>query len=147
MAELKRPESALVVIYDHQSRVLLLQRNDDASFWQSVTGTVEENEVPLQTAYRELGEEVGIVLDPAEMRIQDCHTVNQFKIRERWLYRYPPGVTTNTEYVFAVLVDSSTPILLSEHSAYEWLSKEAAIKRVWSETNRLAIAQFVPEPM
>ncbi|MDM7859951.1 dihydroneopterin triphosphate diphosphatase [Alteromonas sp. ASW11-36] len=145
MTQFKRPESALVVIYDNQCRVLLLRRDDDAQFWQSVTGTVEAGEAPIQTAYREVWEEVGIKLDPVNMPIQDCHTVNQFEIRKRWQHRYPPGVTVNTEYVFSVCVDGDLPICLTEHTAYEWLSKDAAVKRVWSETNRLAIAQFVPE--
>ncbi|MEC7360158.1 MAG: dihydroneopterin triphosphate diphosphatase, partial [Pseudomonadota bacterium] len=34
----KKPESALVVLYDQHYRVLLLQRQDDPTFWQSVTG-------------------------------------------------------------------------------------------------------------
>lgn len=145
MTQFKRPESALVVIYDQQCRVLLLQRDDDAQFWQSVTGTIEAGESPIQTAYREVWEEVGVKLDPATMPIQDCHTVNQFEIRKRWQHRYPPGVTVNTEYVFSLCIDSDLPIRLTEHTAYEWLQKDDAIKRVWSETNRLAIAQFVPE--
>jgi len=42
----KRPESVLVVLYDEHHRILLLQRDDDASFWQSVTGTIETGESP-----------------------------------------------------------------------------------------------------
>lgn len=57
----KRPESVLVVIYAKSSgRVLMLQRRDDPDFWQSVTGSLEEGEAPLQTAQREVKEEVGI---------------------------------------------------------------------------------------
>ena len=41
---LKRPESVLVIIYDQHHRVLVMQRDDDASFWQSVTGTIEIEE-------------------------------------------------------------------------------------------------------
>ncbi|MBT0587556.1 dihydroneopterin triphosphate diphosphatase [Alteromonas oceanisediminis] len=146
MTALKRPESALVILYDRHSQVLLLQRNDDPVFWQSVTGTVEEDELPLQTAYREVMEETGIQLDPRKLAIQDCHTINQYKIRSRWLYRYPKGVTSNTEYVFAACIDSNVAITLTEHSAFEWQSKAQAMQTVWSETNRLAIERFVPEP-
>ncbi|CAA0276209.1 hypothetical protein ALT721_1090086 [Alteromonas alvinellae] len=56
----KKPESALVVLYDQHYRVLLLQRQDDPTFWQSVTGALEEGELPLETAYREVCEEIGI---------------------------------------------------------------------------------------
>jgi len=60
--QLKRPESVLVVIRDEHNRVLIMQREDDANFWQSVTGTIEEGEIPLNAAYRELEDETGIEL-------------------------------------------------------------------------------------
>ncbi|PPT09937.1 Dihydroneopterin triphosphate pyrophosphohydrolase type 2 [Geitlerinema sp. FC II] len=41
------------MLYDQHYRVLLLQRQDDPTFWQSVTGALEEGELPLETAYRE----------------------------------------------------------------------------------------------
>ena len=41
----KNPNSVLVVIYAQNSgRVLMLQRQDDSEFWQSVTGSLEPNE-------------------------------------------------------------------------------------------------------
>jgi dATP pyrophosphohydrolase len=39
----KLPVSVLVVIYaEDTKRVLMLQRRDDPAFWQSVTGSLEE---------------------------------------------------------------------------------------------------------
>ena len=125
--------------------MLLLQRDDDADFWQSVTGTLEDGESPIIAAYREVAEETGIILDTREQRIQDCHTINQYRIRSRWQYRYAPDVTFNTEYVFAVCVSTPLKIILTEHTAFEWLSKSQAIQRAWSETNRIAIQKFVPD--
>ena len=81
---LKRPESVLVVLYDEHHRVLVLQRDDDAEFWQSVTGTIELGESPIQTAYREVAEETGIVLNPDVNAIHDCQTTNFYTIRKRW---------------------------------------------------------------
>jgi dATP pyrophosphohydrolase len=142
---LKRPESVLVVIYDQHHRVLVMQRDDDAEFWQSVTGTIEVHEQPIETAYREVAEETGLVLEPHLHSIQNCRLINQFVIREQWLYRYPEGTKFNFEHVFCVQVDSQQPITLTEHTDHTWLSKAAAIDKVWSETNAQAIAQFVPE--
>ena len=68
----KRPESVLVVLYNEHNQVLIMQRNDDAEFWQSVTGTIEEGELPLGTAYREVAEETGVVLSPESGDIVDC---------------------------------------------------------------------------
>ena len=52
--QLKRAESVLLVIRDEHKQVLIMQRDDDANFWQSVTGTIEMGEIPLNAAYREL---------------------------------------------------------------------------------------------
>ena len=41
-------------------RILMLQRQDDPSFWQSVTGTLETNETSRETAPIEVWEEVGL---------------------------------------------------------------------------------------
>ena len=62
---LRKPFSVLVVIYKKNKDCLLIQRTDDANFWQSVTGGIDEGETPVVTAYRELLEETGIAADKA----------------------------------------------------------------------------------
>ena len=57
----KTPISALVVIYTKQLDILLLSRADKSNFWQSVTGSLEQDESPIQTAKREVLEETGII--------------------------------------------------------------------------------------
>ncbi|MFT6268911.1 MAG: dATP pyrophosphohydrolase [Alphaproteobacteria bacterium] len=148
----KRPESVLVVLYDEYNHVLVLQRMDDAEFWQSVTGTMEGSEVPIQTAAREVQEETGINLAFSRHgkggflhHLMDCRLTNQYLIREDWRYRYAPGVTKNFEYVFCAQVPSQSKIILTEHTAFKWMSKQDAIAKVWSVTNKHAIERFVPE--
>lgn len=140
----KKPESALVVLYDEHHRVLLLQRMDDASFWQSVTGALEEGELPIETAYREVFEETGIDAKSLGLRINNHHKQNKYIIRKRWQHRYPPGTEHNIEHVFSLKVRSNTPISLTEHLQYEWVSKEEALQRLWSPSNREAVSLFVP---
>lgn len=135
----KRPESVLVMIYDHQGQVLVMQRNDDPEFWQSVTGTIEIDELPIETAIREVHEETGIDVIVAGFDIVDTRVVNQFDIRPQWRHKYPPGEFTNTEYVFSVCVNSNLPITLTEHTEYRWLPPEDARDLVWSQSNRDAI--------
>ncbi|MCW8091479.1 dihydroneopterin triphosphate diphosphatase [Alteromonas sp. ASW11-130] len=141
----KRPESALVVLYDQHYRVLILQREDDPNFWQSVTGTLEHNEKPIQTAYREVWEETGLCLSPSQNAIKDHKLSNQYEIRSRWRYRYPPETKFNTEHVFSAQVDSQAPIVLSEHLAYKWVTKSEAIAKLWSPSNQDAVERFVPK--
>ena len=133
-----------MVIYDVQHQVLVMQRNDDANFWQSVTGTLEQGEQPHAAAIREVLEETGIDIIEAGYALVDCHQVNRYLIRPRWRCRYPAGTLYNTEHVFVLQVATGTPIHLTEHSAMSWLSKSDALDKVWSDSNREAIERFVP---
>ena len=48
----KRPVSVLVLLHDGAGHVLLLERADREGFWQSVTGSLEDGETPVQAALR-----------------------------------------------------------------------------------------------
>jgi dATP pyrophosphohydrolase len=143
--EYRIPQSALTVVYNSAGQVLVMQRNDDPDFWQSVTGTLELGEKPIETALREVLEETGIDIIESAYQLVDCQKINTYDIRDRWKHRYPPGTPYNTEHVFAVEVANNQSISLTEHSAYFWLDKTSAIKKVWSDTNREAILLYVPD--
>ncbi len=143
--EYRIPQSALTVVYNCAGQVLVMQRNDDPEFWQSVTGTLELGEKPIETALREVLEETGIDIIESAYQLVDCQKINTYDIRDRWKHRYPPGTPYNTEHVFAVEVANNQSISLTEHSAYFWLDKTSAIKKVWSDTNREAILLYVPD--
>lgn len=138
----KRPESVLVVIYTIDAQVLLLQRGDIPTFWQSVTGSLRKDETPLAAAKREVWEETGLMTDS---HLQDRQQQNRFEIKPPWKIRYAPEVTHNIEYVFTLVLPRCQPIQLNphEHSAYCWLSRTAALEKVTSYTNRAAILQYV----
>ena len=141
----KIPESVLVVIHTPQLDVLLLERADAPGFWQSVTGskdTVEETLV--DTCVREVGEETGIVVGSAAVplaALRDCELVNVYEIYPRWRARYAPGVTHNTEHVFALEVPAGTPVALAprEHVALQWLPWREAADKCFSPSNAEAI--------
>jgi dATP pyrophosphohydrolase len=139
------PQSALTVVYNRTGQVLVMQRNDDPKFWQSVTGTLEQGEKPIQTALREVLEETSIDIIESAYQLIDCQKINTYEIRDRWKHRYPPGTPYNTEHVFAVEVANHQGIVLTEHSAYLWLDKPSAMQKVWSDTNREAISLYVPD--
>ncbi|MDF2177173.1 dihydroneopterin triphosphate diphosphatase [Aliiglaciecola sp. CAU 1673] len=141
----KRPESVLVVIYDDDHQVLMLQRLDDPHFWQSVTGSLEAGETPFQTALREVNEEVGIDIEAQGYALVDCRLVSQYAIREAWRYRYAPEVTVNTEYLFALKVKKGQAVELSEHSQYRWLPAKEAAALAWSPTNQEAILRLLSQ--
>ena len=139
------PQSALTVVYNRAGQVLVMQRNDDPEFWQSVTGTLEQGEKPIKTALREVLEETSIDIIESAYQLIDCQKINTYEIRDRWKHRYPPGTPYNTEHVFVVEVANEQGIVLTEHSAYLWLDKSSAMQKVWSDTNREAISLYVPD--
>lgn len=138
----KRPESVLVVVYTRAGEVLLMRRRAPADFWQSVTGSLKAGESPVAAARRELAEETGLMAEP-----QPTGTVNRYAILPEWRYRYAPGVTENTEHVFAMPVPERFPVALSahEHSECRWVSKADALALATSHTNREAIRDLVPD--
>jgi dihydroneopterin triphosphate diphosphatase len=131
----KTPISALVLIHTPDLQVLIMERADKAVFWQSVTGSIEDSETPLQAAIREVFEETG--LDATQYDLQDWHASNVYEIYPHWRHRYAPGIIENTEHLFGLELPSPLPIKLSpnEHIQYEWVDWREAAKRVFSWTN------------
>ncbi len=138
----KTPISALVLIHTVDLQVLIMERADKVSFWQSVTGSVEGDETPMQTAIREVHEETG--LDANQYNLQDWHASNIYEIYPHWRHRYAPGVTQNTEHLFGLELPSPIAIKLApnEHVRYEWVDWRVASTRVFSWTNIDAIKKL-----
>ena len=113
----------------------MMERADKTGFWQSVTGSVEGDESPLQAAIREVHEETG--LDATQYNLQDWQTSNVYEIYPHWRHRYAPGVVENREHLFGLELPSALPIKLepNEHVRYEWVDWREAAKRVFSWTN------------
>lgn len=135
----KRPVSALVLIHTPDLQVLLLERTSHPGFWQSVTGSQEGDEDLAATARREVAEETGIVA--ARYPLRGWQLTNTYEIFPEWRFRYPAGVTHNTEHVFSLEVPAPQPVTLSpdEHLGYCWLPWRAAADKVFSWSNRDAI--------
>ena len=140
----KNNQSVLVVIYAKSTnRVLMLQRQDDATFWQSVTGTLEANETPRTTAIREVGEEVGLKIEESSTALFDCKESIEFEIFPHFRYKYAPNVTQCHEHWFLLAVEQEFEPILSEHLAYQWVSPEQAIQMTKSSNNAEAIRKYI----
>jgi dATP pyrophosphohydrolase len=142
MMQYKRPVSVLVVIHTADLQVLLLERAAHAGYWQSVTGSQENDESLIATAAREVAEETGISLP--QSAFDDWQRTNTFEIFAEWRHRYAPGVLENTEHVFSLEVASAQPVVIApdEHLDFTWLPWREAATKCFSWSNRDAILQL-----
>nr|RFN97041.1 dihydroneopterin triphosphate diphosphatase [Haemophilus influenzae] len=144
MMQYKNNQSVLVVIYaKNTNRVLMLQRQDDPDFWQSVTGTIESDETPKNTAIRELWEEVRLDISENSTALFDCKESIEFEIFPHFRYKYAPNVTHCREYWFLLAMEQEFEPVLSEHLAYQWVSPEQAIQMTKSSNNAEAIRKYI----
>jgi dATP pyrophosphohydrolase len=143
----KLPVSVLVVVHTAALEVLLMERAARPGFWQSVTGSLDRLDEPLEhAAARELKEETG--MDVAQGKLERWHVTNTFEIYATWRHRFAPGVTHNTEHVFGFKLPARMPVILSpdEHTAFEWLPWREAADKCFSWSNRDAIRMLGEKP-
>jgi dATP pyrophosphohydrolase len=135
----KRPESVLVVVHSRQLEILLMERTRPSGFWQSVTGSLEPGESPVDACVRELREETGLLASAADL--QDLKLRNRYLIPPAWRSRYAPGTTHNMEHVFTLQLASPCAVTLApeEHRRSVWLPWQEAAQRTASWANRDAM--------
>jgi len=139
----KIPRSVLVLVHTAAREVLLLERALRPGYWQSVTGSVEYEDEPLErAARRELQEETGI--DAALGRLARWNVVYTFEIYQQWRGRFAPDVLHNVEHVFALELAARAPVRIAadEHLGFEWLPWREAAAKCFSWSNRDAIVML-----
>ena len=143
----KIPESVLVVIHSADHHVLLIERTDQPGFWQSVTGSLECDERPIDAAWRELKEETGWGPDDGDMIETGCSVY--YAIFERWLHRYPANTTHNKEYLFYFAMKEIIHPTLSpnEHITAMWCPPPMALPLLFSPSNVAAISHIMADSM
>jgi len=136
----KFPVSVLVVVHTPALHVLLLERAARPGYWQSVTGSLDRADEPLEdAALRELREETA--LEVPRTSLQRWNVAYTFEIYAQWRHRFAPGTTHNLEHAFSVEIPQARPVELAalEHTAYQWLPWRDALARCFSWSNRDAI--------
>ncbi|MFF2952750.1 NUDIX hydrolase [Kitasatospora sp. NPDC057965] len=99
-------------VINHDGRVLLVRRNPDdymGGLWEIPSGTVEleKGETILDALYRETVEETGLAIREV------TGYIGHFD------YQNSRGGTTR-QFNFAVTVEKTEPVVLTEHDAHQW---------------------------
>jgi dATP pyrophosphohydrolase len=90
---------------------------------------------------RELQEETGLTNEGTMISTGVYRT---FTIDQRWKYKYDNNTKENIEYEFYYELKQPHKIKLNskEHSNFEWVDIEDAIKMVWSWTNKESLKKL-----
>jgi dATP pyrophosphohydrolase len=143
--QFKIPQSVLVVIHTPALEVLLIERADAPGFWQSVTGSIHQEDEPFAAAAaRVVAEETGLDTQAPGHVLTDWGLENVYEIYPQWRHRYAPDVVRNTERLFGLCIPQALPVTLSprEHRAQVWLPWAKAAERCFSPSNAEAILQL-----
>ena len=134
-----------MVIHTPDCQILLLERAKHPGYWQSVTGSREQDESFLETACREVNEETGLLIEAAQLRAWPGENV--YEIMPEWRHRYAPEVTHNREHVFSLCLTTPCAITLApaEHRAWRWVPAQEAAAACFSASNRDAILALLAE--
>ena len=98
----------IVIIARDTNKMLLLHRAEDPIVWSSLTGTMEDDETPMETIKREIEEEIGV--NPNKIK----------NIKEL-------GVTKNNHHVMIGFVDTEfvvPDLQIEENDDYGWFDQD-----------------------
>ena len=129
-----RPETiklVKVLVHDGDRVLLLHRRAERGNFWQPITGSIEEGELQVETARRELVEETGHPGEPTSLDLKQS-----FLIESAYLAAKFDEPIIASEINFAATLDSRLPIRLDadEHDEHGWFTFAEAYERIrWTD--------------
>ncbi|MBB5157581.1 NUDIX domain-containing protein [Saccharopolyspora phatthalungensis] len=135
---------AAVIVHDRAAgQVLLIQRGPDAKFapqhWDLPVGKADKGEIITTTAVRELKEETGLIVDPAELNIAGI-------IHGAWGVEAPNGFLT---VVFVAHTWTGQPVNAEphKHSQVTWFPVEQVPTQFVSTTREALVNYLQHGPM
>jgi 8-oxo-dGTP diphosphatase len=126
---------ALVLLVDRQGRLLMQHRTDDAPIapgrWGFPGGHVEQAELPLDAAHRELLEETGLTVDRLDL----------------WWRGAIPGRPGAEVFAYHGVTDAGQDdVVLGEGQAMVFLDPADILTRALAATAELLVPAFVGSP-
>jgi 8-oxo-dGTP pyrophosphatase MutT (NUDIX family) len=112
------PSVATSLIINSDGKLLILKRSNKVKtykgFWGGVAGYIEKNEKPIETAYKEIKEEVGLKKEFLVLKkIFDPIKFTDFYKNKRYDWEI---------FVFLFELSKKSDIIIDwEHSEYKWI--------------------------
>lgn len=137
---MRAPYQILAIPYrlDQQPMYCVLHRSD-FDMWQFVAGGGEDGETQMETAIREISEEIG-VRNAVVTRLTSMTYIPVDIIHESLRGHWAKDIYVLPEYHFAV--ECSDITLSSEHTEYVWLTYEEACAKLTFDSNRTALYEL-----
>jgi 8-oxo-dGTP pyrophosphatase MutT (NUDIX family) len=112
-------EVATCIVINNERKILILRRSEKVSTykgkWGGVTGYVEENETPYQTAIKEIEEEIGIMEKDITL-LKELEIIEFTDFYEGKKYEWKI-------YPFLFKIEKKRKIQIDwEHIEYRWIS-------------------------
>jgi lipoyl(octanoyl) transferase len=128
-----------VLIHDGDRVLLLHRRPERGNFWQPITGSIEDGELPLATARREILEETGHTGEPESMDLTQSFLIDSVYLAARY-----PAPVIASEVCFEAHLDSSLPIRIDpdEHDDWGWFGIGEAYETIRWTDDREALEQL-----
>ena len=112
------PKVATCILTDKEGKILILKRSDKVKtykrMWSGVAGYIEENEEPIDTAFKEILEERGIIKEENSLIKRGepvCFTDIYEKERYDWMV-----------FPFLFMIEKNKKVKIDwEHTEYKWI--------------------------
>jgi dATP pyrophosphohydrolase len=104
-------------------------------FWQPVTGGVEEGESFEEAALREVEEETGFAISPEKLI-----KLSSFEFEGKWGHALERGFAME---VPKRLIGKRVHLDPKEHTEFEWLTADEAMKKTHFESNQKILAELI----
>jgi len=109
------------LLMNKKEEILILKRSKEVrtykGLWSGVSGYVEEDEKPIETAYKEIREEIGLNKENIQF-IKDANSIEFSDVYENEIYQW-------NIYPFLFKTEKKDKINIDwEHTDYRWITPE-----------------------
>jgi lipoyl(octanoyl) transferase len=120
-----------IIVHDGERILLLHRKPERGNFWQPITGSIEDGELPLETARRELTEETGRRGEPEALELEQSFMIESHFLESK----YPaPIVARETVFTFEMPPGTAIQMDADEHDEYGWFTFAEAYEKIrWTD--------------